>query len=72
MDDLVAVQVVATKTEAELLCSLLRSAGIRSMHRVTNQGAGAADGLSTGGAHEILVRAEDRAAAQDVLATDDS
>jgi hypothetical protein len=69
MDDLVAVQVVANEAEAELLCSLLRSAGIRAMHRVTNQGAGAADGLSFGGAHEIIVRVEDRAAAQEVLAT---
>jgi hypothetical protein len=67
MDELVAVDVVGTEAEAELLCSLLRSAGIRSMHRPTNQGAGAFDGWSAGGPREILVRAEDLASARDVL-----
>jgi hypothetical protein len=67
MDDLVAVDVVGTEAEAELLCSLLRSAGIASMHRPTNQGAGAFDGWSAGGSREILVRAEDLAAAREVL-----
>jgi hypothetical protein len=66
-DDLAAVEVVGTESEAELLCSLLRSAGIKCMHRLTNQGAGAFDGWSGGGPHEILVRAEDIAAAREVL-----
>jgi hypothetical protein len=67
MDDLVAVDVVGTESEAELLCSLLRTAGIASMHRPTNQAAGAFDGWSPGGPREILVRAEDADAAREVL-----
>jgi hypothetical protein len=68
MDDLATVEVVRTETEAELLCSLLESAGITSIHRVTDQGAGAFDGLASGGPQEILVRAEDLVRAREVLA----
>jgi Putative prokaryotic signal transducing protein len=69
-DELAAVEVVGTEPEAELLCSLLRSAGIKCMHRPTNQGAGAFDGWSAGGPREILVRAEDIVAAREVLRED--
>jgi hypothetical protein len=68
MADLETVEVVRTETEAELLCSLLESAGITSIHRVTDQGACAFDGLASGGPQEILVRAEDLAGAREVLA----
>jgi Putative prokaryotic signal transducing protein len=67
VDELVVVEVVASEPEAELQCSLLRSAGIRCMSRVTNRGAGAADGLAVGGPHEILVRADDVEVAREVL-----
>jgi hypothetical protein len=67
MDELVVVEVVASEPEAELLCSLLRSAGIRCTHRVTNVGAGAADGLAVGGPQEVLVRREDLERAREVL-----
>lgn len=67
MDELVVVEVVASEPEAELLCSLLRSAGIRCTYRVTNVGAGAADGLAVGGPQEVVVRAEDVESARDVL-----
>ena len=67
MADLETVEVVRTETEAELLCSLLESAGIAAIHRVTNQGAGASDGLTSGGPHEVLVRPEDLASAREVL-----
>ncbi len=40
MDELVVVKVVGTEPEAELLCSLLRSAGIDCAGRQTNLGAG--------------------------------
>ena len=59
MDELVVVEVVASESEAELLCSLLRSAGIECTYRVTNLGAGAADGLAVGGPQEVIVRRED-------------
>ncbi len=67
MDNLGSVEVVRTESEAEMLCRLLRSAGIECMYRVTDQGAGAFDGMSVGGPHEILVRREDMDAAREVL-----
>jgi hypothetical protein len=67
MDELVVVEVVASESEAELLCSLLRSAGIECTYRVTNLGAGAADGLAVGGPQEVIVRREDLESAGEVL-----
>jgi 4-hydroxy-4-methyl-2-oxoglutarate aldolase len=49
MDDWVIVEVAGSEPEAELLCSVLRGAGIECLPRLTNFGAGAGDGLSTGG-----------------------
>ena len=66
LDELVVVDVVA-ETEAELLCALLRDAGISCMHRQSNYGAGASDGLPVGGPQEVMVRAEDLASAREVL-----
>jgi Putative prokaryotic signal transducing protein len=67
MENLATVEVVGAVHEAEMLCSLLRSAGIDCMHRVTNQGAGAFDGWAVGGPHEILVRMQDLQSARKVL-----
>ena len=67
MDELVVVEVVGSEPEAELLCSRLRSAGIECLPKLTNRGAGAGDGLSTAGAHEILVNAEDEQSARELL-----
>ena len=67
MADLVAVEVVGTEPEAELLCSRLRSAGIECLPKLTNRGAGAGDGLATAGSHEILVRPEDAQSARELL-----
>ena len=67
MDDLASVEVLQTEPEAELVCSLLRSAGIECMHRSTNMGAGVFEGLP-GGPREVFVRTEDLAAAREVLA----
>lgn len=66
MADLARVEVVRTEPEAEVLCSLLRDAGIRCMHRSTNMGAGIFEGLP-GGPREVLVRVDDLAAAREVL-----
>ncbi|MDQ3867129.1 MAG: DUF2007 domain-containing protein [Actinomycetota bacterium] len=65
-DDLVVVEVAGTETEAELLCSLLASAGIRCTRRQTNYGAGSFDGMP-GGPQEVIVRAEDLESARKVL-----
>lgn len=66
-DNLVVAEVVASEPEAELLCSLLRSAAIKCATRLTNYGAGASDGMPQGGPHEVLVLAEDLPAAREVL-----
>jgi hypothetical protein len=67
MDELVVVKVVGTEPEAELLCSLLRSAGIECAGRQTNVGAGAADGMPGGGPYELVVRPQDLDDARDIL-----
>jgi Putative prokaryotic signal transducing protein len=67
LDDAVVVEVVGSQPEAEMLCSLLRSAGIACMPRLTSRGAGAGDGLGIGGQHEIMVRSKDAQAARKIL-----
>ena len=68
MDELTTVQVVRSEAEAELLCGLLRSSGIRCMHRPTNQAAGAMDGATSSfGSREVVVNAADAEAARAVL-----
>ena len=68
-DELVVAGVATTEPEAAVACGLLRTAGISCASRVTNFGAGASDGLSVGGPHEILVRREDLEPARQVLRT---
>jgi hypothetical protein len=67
MDDWVVVEVAGSEPEAELLCSVLRGAGIECLPRLTNSGAGAGDGLGTVGAHDILVSPADTEEARDLL-----
>jgi len=57
MSELAVLDVVPNEIEAELICSLLREAGIPAMQRQTTMGAGSADGFPVGGAREVLVRA---------------
>jgi hypothetical protein len=52
------MDVVGSELEAVLVCALLRDAGVPCMHRVTNLGSGAMDGLTTGGPRAIVVRPE--------------
>jgi hypothetical protein len=66
-DDWVVVGVARSEPEAELLCSVLRGAGIECLPRLTNSGAGAGDGLGTVGAHDILVSPADAEEARDLL-----
>lgn len=67
MDELVPLAIVATDAEAEMLCGLLRTAGIDCTYRVTDRGAGAADGLSLGGPQAVIVRSEDLESAREVV-----
>ena len=66
-DDWVVVEVARSEPEAELLCSVLRGAGIECLPRLTNSGAGAGDGLGTVGAHDILVSPADEQEARALL-----
>jgi hypothetical protein len=68
VDDLVVVDVVPTVIEANLLCGILRDAGIECFDRPTNFAVGALDGYTSGGPREIVVRAEDEQAARETLA----
>ena len=67
MDDWVVVEVAGSEPEAELLCSVLRGAGIECLPRLTNSGAGAGDGLGATGAHDILVSRQDAQDARAIL-----
>ena len=58
MNDLAVIDVVGSELEAVLVCAILRDAGVPCMHRVTNLGSGAMDGLTTGGPRAIVVRPE--------------
>jgi hypothetical protein len=67
MDDWVIVEVAGSEPQAELLCSVLRGAGIECLPRLTNSGAGAGDGLGTVGAHAIMVSPRDAQDAREIL-----
>ena len=67
MDYWVLVGVAGSEAEAELLCSVLRGAGIECLPRLTNSGAGAGDGLGTVGAHDIMVSQQDAQDAREIL-----
>jgi hypothetical protein len=58
VSDLAVIEVVGSELEAVLVCAILRDAGVPCMHRVTNLGSGAMDGLTTGGPRAIVVRPE--------------
>jgi hypothetical protein len=70
MDELTTLTVVRNETEAELVSALLRTAGIPSVHRQTNAGAGFGDGMPQTGAHEVLVEADDLERARETLAAE--
>jgi hypothetical protein len=72
MDELVRIEVVQTEGAAVALCSLLESAGIKCMHRLTNTGAGAFDGWAAAASQEIIVRAEDADLAREILQSSDT
>jgi len=67
MDDWVIVEVAGSEPKAELLCSVLRGAGIECLPRLTNSGAGAGDGLGSVGAHDILVSPDNEQEARELL-----
>jgi Putative prokaryotic signal transducing protein len=65
----VRLTVVSNELEAEMLCSLLRTAGIACGQRKTDWAAGASDGSpSAVGPREVLVDDADLEAAREILA----
>jgi hypothetical protein len=67
MSDLTVLEVVGSEPEALLVCAILRDAGVQCMHRITNLGSGAMDGLTMGGPREIVVHRDQVSLAQRVL-----
>jgi hypothetical protein len=68
MDEGVVVTTVSDEVEAEVVCGLLRSAGIDCGHRVTEATDSAFEGLAFDGPREILVPENELEAARAVLA----
>jgi hypothetical protein len=68
VSDLVAIEVVGTEFEADVVCGLLREAGVKCTHQATARGAAAMDGMPGGGPREVLVATEDAARARETLA----
>jgi hypothetical protein len=68
MDEGVPVTTVTGETEADVVCGLLRSAGIECGHRVTEETDSLLEGIASDGPREILVHEDDLAAARALLA----
>lgn len=67
-DGVVVVTVVASEPEAEVVCGLLRSAGIECGFRDTEAIDSPLEDFIASGAQEILVRETDLEAAKELLA----
>lgn len=70
MDEPVAVATVADELEADVVCGLLRSAGLECGFRPTAAADSAFEGIG-GGRMEIVVHADDVEAAREILAQAD-
>jgi hypothetical protein len=68
MDEGVVVTTVSGELEADVVCGLLRSAGIECGHRVTEVTDSALEGIASDGPREILVPAIELEVARAVLA----
>jgi hypothetical protein len=66
-DESVVVTVVSDESEADIVCGLLRSAGIDCAHRDTEAIDSVLEDFTAAGPREILVRASDLDAARELL-----
>jgi hypothetical protein len=66
-DDVVVVKVVSGAPEADVVCGLLRSAGIKCAYRDTDAIDSALEDFTADGPREILVHAADADAARELL-----
>jgi hypothetical protein len=67
-DEPVVVKVVASEPEADIVCGLLRSAGIDCAYRDTEAIDSTIEDFIAAGPREIVVRASDLDAARELLA----
>lgn len=67
-DDVVVVKVVSGEPEAEVVCGLLRSVGIKCTYRDTEAIDSPLEDFTAAGPREILVHSSDEAAARELLA----
>jgi hypothetical protein len=68
VDDAVVVKVVSGESEAQVVCGLLRSAGIECAYRDTEEIDTSLEDFMPAGAREILVHQADLEAAKALLA----
>jgi hypothetical protein len=68
MDEGVVVTTVSDEIEAEVVCGLLRAAGLECGHRVTEATDSAFEGIAADGPREVLVHESELEAAKAVLA----
>ena len=71
-DQAVVLTVVSSEPEAEVVCGLLRSAGIECAYRDTEAIESSLEDFTAAGPREILVRAADVEAARELLAASTS
>jgi hypothetical protein len=67
-EDAVPVTTVSDEVEAEVVCGLLRSAGIECGHRVTEEMDSPLHGFASDGPREVIVHKTDLEAARALLA----
>ena len=70
-EEAVVLTVVANEPEAEILCGLLRSAGIECSYRETDAIDSELEEFTPAGPREILVHPRDVADARDLLPSSD-
>ena len=70
MDDPVVAKVVSDEAEAELVCGLLRSAGIECGYRETDAIDSPLEDFTPAGPQEVFVRRSDLEAARVLLGDD--
>ena len=67
-DGTVVVKVVSGQSEAEVVCGLLRSAGIECAYRDTDAIDSSLEDFMAAGAREVIVREADLETAKELLA----
>jgi hypothetical protein len=67
-DDTVVVRVVSGQSEADVVCGLLRSAGIECAYRDTEAIDSSLEDFMAAGAREVIVHESDLEAAKELLA----